>query len=345
MKGIKKQGLLEQFGKAFMPERFRPKLRKFLQTAGIYKLPYSIFGILFFVSAVITFFIFIFAWPFIKKFATNFILLFVSVFIGWFVIHLCVALFIMALVYFYLDFKVYNRTKDIEKVLPDFLNVFSENLRTGMPVDKSLWRAVKPEFGVLSTEIKIAAKQVLTGKDVEEALSNFADKYESTILNRSLKLIVEGMKSGSEIAAIIDRIVEDIQKTSALKRKMATNAFTFVIFISIIVIFIAPGLFALSQNLLKIIAQFVTNLSASGAASTSMPIKFDKVSVDPHDFFIFSRYALVIIAFFSSLILAIISKGEIKAGLKYIPIFIISSVVSHIVFVKILEFMFGGMFG
>ncbi len=342
---MKRIEFLEKFGKAFLPERARPTIRTYLQRAGIYDIPYTDFGLLFWISSVITLGLFVYLWSSLSKFATNPIFMFITVFVGWFAIHLVIAFIIMALTYFYYDYKIYNRTREIEKVLPDFLNVFSENLRTGMTVDKALWRAVKPEFGVLAKEIRIAAKQVLTGKDVNDALSDFASKYDSPTLSRSLSLIVEGMKSGSEIAGIIDKVVEDIQKTSNLKQKMATNAFTFMIFISVIVIFIAPGLFALSQNLLTIISQFITNLGAGNMAATNIPIKFDTVSIDPDDFFIFARWALIITAFFSSLILSIISKGEMKAGLKYIPVFIISSVLSHKFLVWLLDLMFGGMFG
>lgn len=332
------------FGKAFVPEKARPKLRKYLIRAGVDDVPYKVFGMLFWLTAVITLVLFVYFWGFIKSITKNTILFFLVIVVAWFIIHLVIALIAMALVYFYYDYKIYNRTKEIEKVLPDFLNVFSENLRSGMTLDKSLWKAVKPEFGVLANEIKIAAKQVMTGEDVGDALDDFSQKYDSPTLNRSLKLIVEGMKSGSEIAAIIDKVVDDINKTNELKEKMSTNAFSFMIFITIIVIFIAPGLFALSQNLLTIIASFVTNLQSANLSAVNMPIKFDTISIDPDDFFQFARAALIIISFFSSLIIAIISKGEIKGGVKYVPIFIIGSVLSHVFFVKVLEFMFGGMF-
>tara|TARA_Y100000034_G_scaffold96396_1_gene117363 strand:+ start:7347 stop:8381 length:1035 start_codon:yes stop_codon:yes gene_type:complete len=344
MKRDKKKEFLKKFGKAFLPEKARPKIRDYLQRAGIYQIPYVLFGGLFWLSSILTLIVFVLLWSKISTFATNALFMFITVFVGWFAIHLAIAFLIMALVYFYFDYKIYNRTKQIEKVLPDFLTVFSENLRTGMTTDKSLWRSVKPEFGVLASEIKIAAKQVLTGKDIENALDDFSTKYDSPTLNRSLKLIVEGMKSGSEIASIIDKVVEDIRKTNDLKKRMATNAFTFMIFITVIVIFIAPGLFALSQNLLMIIAKFVTNLQSAGVSATNLPIQFDTIAIEPADFETFSRASLIITSFFSSLIVAIISKGEMKAGLKYIPVFMIGSLLSHQLFISVLGALFGGMF-
>ncbi len=309
------------------------------------EIPYTIFGLMFWITGLITLIIFFYTWPLLSKYLANPLFMFFGVLIAWFVIHLAIAFLAMAGIYFYFDYKIYNRTKKIEEVLPDFLNVFSENLRSGMTTDKSLWRAVKPEFGVLASEIRIAAKQVMTGKDIAIALEDFSKKYDSSILNRSLKLIVEGMKSGTEIALIIDKVVEDIHKTNDLKKRLATNAFSFLMFITIIVIFIAPGLFALSQNLLIVIESFVGNLQAADLSAVSLPIKFDTIAVTPEDFFNFARASLIIISFFASLIVSIISKGEMKAGVKYVPIFILGSVLSHLFFVKILTTMFGGLFG
>jgi len=336
--------LLDGIGKAVLPNKFRPKIRKYLQRSGIYEIPYSAFGILFWISALVTLTIFIFSWNIIKSQDLSTIALFALVLVGWFIVHLLTAFVIMGLTYFYFDYKIYIRTREIENVLPDFLNVFSENLRSGMPTDKALWRAVKPEFGVLANEIRIASKQVMTGKGIEQALDEFSQKYDSPTLNRSLKLIVEGMKSGSEIAPIIDKVVDDIKNTTDLKKKMAANAFAFMIFITVIVILIAPALFALSQNLLIILESFIVNLQTSGVASAKLPISFEQIAIEPDQFFMFSQAALVIISFFSSLIISIINKGEIKAGIKYIPLFVLCSISAHYMFVELLKYVFGGFF-
>ena len=50
----------------------------------------------------------------------------------------------------------------------------------------------------------------------------------------------------------------------------------------------------------------------------------------------FSRIALAVIAFFSSMIVSIIEKGNIQAGVKYIPMFIISTELFYIIAFKIM---------
>ena len=53
--------------------------------------------------------------------------------------------------------------------------------------------------------------------------------------------------------------------------------------------------------------------------------------------------AIATISFFSSLIVSIVEKGNVKSGLKYIPIFMIGSLVLYFVFMEILGFVFSGI--
>ena len=73
----------------------------------------------------------------------------------------------MLAVYFYVDLKIFNRTKQVEAVLPEFLNMVSENLKGGMAFENALWSSIKPEFGVLGDEMRLTAKKVITGQDIE----------------------------------------------------------------------------------------------------------------------------------------------------------------------------------
>ncbi|RME57355.1 MAG: hypothetical protein D6780_08555, partial [Candidatus Dadabacteria bacterium] len=73
-------------------------------------------------------------------------------------------------IYFFLDLRIYTRTRDLELILPDFLEEVSSNLKGGMSFEKALWSSIKPRFGVLSHEIALAGKKVMTGHDIEDAL-------------------------------------------------------------------------------------------------------------------------------------------------------------------------------
>ncbi len=325
-----------EFGKAFIPEFVRPKLRGYLEKAGIYKIPYDIFGSLFYLSLAITTILYIYLWSWFIQLSALKLLIYTFVF--WFVVAFGLALIMMGLVYTYIDVKIFKRTKAMEDVLADFLSIFNDNLKTGMTLDKALWRAIKPEFGVLSNEIKIASKRVMTGEDIVETLEDFTKKYDSLTLRRAFSLITESMRGGGEISTIIDRVIDDIKKTTTLKERMVANTISYTIFISIIVTGIAPALFSLSYYLLAMIDTFAQNVLTTATLSSAMGTI--SIAVELADFETFSKLALSVIAFFAAMIISIINKGDIRNGLKYIPVYVAGTYVTY----TVLMFVFGWAF-
>ena len=116
-----------------------------------------------------------------------------------------------------------------------------------------------------------------------------------------------------------------------------------MIFMAAIVIFIAPLLFSLSYNLLIVILSFGSKLSAATSRVAILPFSVSEVVVKPDNFKYFSIIAISVISFFSSLIVSIVEKGNIKSGLKYIPIFLIGSLLMYFIFIKILSVAFSGL--
>lgn len=333
---------LEEFGKAFVPKRFIPNLRKYLLKAGFNEVPYKFFGMLFYISALITTLIFItFIYPYLKKFSL--IEVYIYSFVSWFLVQLFFVTLFILLIYFYLDLKIYHRTKKMEEQLPDFLQVLSSNLKGGMTFERALWAAIKPRFNVLGSEMAKASKKVMTGYEVSKALTELADKYDSLMLRRTVDLMISEIESGGNVAELIDRIVNNLKETKSLKDEMSAAALAYVIFISVIVVVISPLLFALSFHLLILILNFVTKLSVATQRVAALPFLFSKINVNPDDFRIFSIITILVISFFSSLIVSIVEKGDIKGGVKYIPIFVFGSITLYLFFMKVLGLLFGGI--
>jgi len=328
-----------EFGKAFIPEFIRPKLRGYLDQAGIYEIPYYLFGVLFYISLAITTFSYIVLWPVFVK--LSILELLIYTFLFWFFVELALALVMMGIVYVYVDVKIFQRTKAMEDVLADFLSLFSDNIKTGMTVDKALWLAVKPEFGVLAKEIRIAAKMVMTGDDIGEALAAFVNKYDSIMLKRSFNLIIESMRGGGQLSGTIDRVIDDIKKTKVLKERMIANTISYTIFITIIVLFIAPLLFSLSYYLLLMIDSFSQNIL--GTATVASGLGEIKIAISLSDFKIFAQMATVTIAFFASMIISIINRGDVKSGLKYVPAFMAGTYVMYMIFMALLNVAFSNL--
>jgi len=244
--------------------------------------------------------------------------------------------------YIFLDLMILKRRLDLEEVLPDFLYLAATNIRSGMTTDNALWFAVRPRFGVLAKEVESVAKEVMSGKELTESLQTFADKYDSEMLHRTITLINEGIKSGGEIGMLLTRIASNIQDSRLMKKEMAANVKSYVIFITFAAIIAAPILLALSERLIIIIHDIISKIDMPTSSQSMFMIS--KVAVKIEDFRIFAIVTLLITSLFSALIVATINKGNVQEGMVYIPIYIAVSIVMFWISSNLLGSLLSGIF-
>lgn len=330
------------FGKAFVPKKLRPHLHFFFEKTGEETVPYHAFGVLFWISVVITYALYMTQiFPILgEKEAAVF---FITTIIVWTAIMLGILFIIGMIWYFYLNLKIYDRTKEMELKLPDYLTLVSTSLKGGYSFEKALWGAIKPEFGILATEIGLVSKKVMTGNDVGDALSEFSLKYDSPILRRSINLIIGELESGGKIADVIDRVIRNLKKTKSLKEEMAASTLTYMIFISALVMFVMPVLFALSFILFNVISSFLGNIASSMSNTPVTLISLTKPSVDPSDYKIFMVLAISIISIASGGIISVIEKGNLRGGIKFIPMYWATSLTIYFASMMVLSSIFGSM--
>ncbi|MCF7871434.1 type II secretion system F family protein [Candidatus Woesearchaeota archaeon] len=328
-----KTNFLADFGKSLVPKKFRPNLRTYLAKAGHPDVPYSYFGILFFLGIGLTALIY-----FLSGFATELqnrqiILQGIFSFLFWVITATIIVTIIMAGYYFKTNMKIYKRTKELESNLPEYLVLVSTNLKGGLSFEKSLWNAIKPEFGILAEEMGIISKKVMTGQDLTDALLELAQKYESPTMRRTIDIILGEIQSGGQVAHVLDQIIENLRKTKIIQEEMAANTLLFTIFIAAIVTVISPLLFALAKVLLSILIQVSKQVAPAVAQSRGAGgFKIKEITLSLDAFRNFSLAALFIISTSASMILSIIQKGDIKAGLKYIPFFIAIAFTLYFIF-------------
>jgi hypothetical protein len=75
-----------------------------------------------------------------------------------------------------------------------------------------------------------------------------------------------------------------------------------------------------------------------------LAIKFGQCAMPESDFVRFATVMVVITGTFSSLIISQIQRGNIKNGLRYIPVFILIGILSFYIFRMILGSILGAVF-
>ena len=209
----------------------------------------------------------------------------------------------------------------------------ASNINAGMTIDRALWFAVRPRFGVLAKEIENVAKETMSGVDLKMALERFAARYDSNILKRSISMLNEGVQAGGKIGDLLNRIAINIQEQNSMLKEMSANVTTYVIFITFSTVAAAPLLFALSSVLIQVVQKLGSSVGSSTnvASSVGIALSFSGTGVSLTDFRIFAISSLIITSLFSAMMISTIKKGNIKSGAKYIPIFITISLTIYFI--------------
>ena len=336
------EGRIEFFKKKFkkaqqqklIEQSRKHKIKNYLEKAGLEvspkKLSKTFFNIAVFINlAVSAYLIYYFSVTYGITWAT----VAASMIVLWVFIFVILIFVLWILFYIAVDLKIYKRNIELEEVLPDFLQLAASNINAGMTIDRALWYAVRPRFGVLAKEIEIIAKETMGGADLRNALEEFAARYDSMILKRAISMINEGVNAGGEIGDLLNRIAIDIQQQRSMLKEMSANVTTYVIFITFATLVAGPFLFAMSGVLIAIVQNLSSSLGTtkSVAFTSGIPLTFSGTGVSISDFRTFAIVSLITTSLFSAMMVSTIKKGNVKSGAKYIPIFIVVSLTIYFV--------------
>ncbi len=324
----------------------RHKLEYYMEKAGIKIAPERLAKIIFNVTVVLNLFLSFAIIFYLSKMGHSVWYALSLMAIVWIIVFLGLLIMLWLLFYVLIDLKIFKRRVDIETVLPDFLQLTSANIRAGMQIDRALWYSIRPQFGVLSKEIEVVAKDTMAGEDLQTALRKFADKYDSVILKRAVSLLIEGVEAGGEIGELLNRIATNIEESQLLRKELAASVTTYVIFITFTTILAAPFLFALASQLLGVVTTISSTIEIpkTVGAGGLQAISFSAIKLKQIDFKIFAVLSLTLTSLFSAMMISIIRKGEVKPGMKYIPIFIVTSITLFFILSTMLSKFFSGFF-
>ena len=245
-----------------------------------------------------------------------------------------------------------KRSKKIEAMLPDILMLTSSNIKSGLTIDRAMLFSARPEFGAIGQEFKKVALDIYGGVPVEKAFLELSSKIKSKILGNTVKMLVEGLRSGGAVAKLLEETAIDIQNSEVLHKEIQASVMMYTIFIFIAAVLGAPFLFAISNFLTQSMSVMWSSTGSSsgqdvssvqGSLSTSISVSAPDVDLDAlHNF---SVYAIMITTICGGILISLIQKGNIKEAYKYAPPFAIVALIIFYVAKQGLLVVFGGMLG
>ena len=72
----------------------------------------------------------------------------------------------VAAIYLIINYKIDSRKTKLEKIMPDYFQIASANLRSGISLDRAMLLAARPEFSFFSDDIKDMNRRVFGGGDI-----------------------------------------------------------------------------------------------------------------------------------------------------------------------------------
>jgi len=219
-------------------------------------------------------------------------------------------------------------------------------MRAGMTPYNALWAASRPEFGPLALELQIVAQDTLAGVSLEDALLNVTKRVKSAKLDRCIRLMVQGMRSGGELPSVLQEIADGIRSEQNLKKRMAAETTSQVLFIVFALVIGAPMLFAASHQFVTIFSQTFSSIGLSeGTSRGGSLIQLEGFAIEPGFFSLYAICVLIVSSFFGSLIINVMKNGEMlsASGITLIPLLMVLSVAVFCVLDSLLGSLFQGM--
>jgi pilus assembly protein TadC len=231
-----------------------------------------------------------------------------------------ICLIVIGVIYEILLMRIDTRRKLVEEALPDYLQLSAANIRAGMQLDKALWYAAKPEFGVLSKEIELASKRVFSGETIEDALMKMAGRFQSRYLTRTVDLIREGVISGGEMAGILEKTAIDLRDMQLMQKEISASMIMYSIFIAFAAGIGAPFLYVVSYKLLGLFEQVRLTMPTGTEAIPSTMVKMSGtgIGISSAEFAIFSLAMVVVTGVIACMIMAVIQSGKKRDAIKYV---------------------------
>ncbi|MFH0969848.1 MAG: type II secretion system F family protein [Candidatus Diapherotrites archaeon] len=238
-------------------------------------------------------------------------------------------------IYLFLDLQAESRGKQVEKILPDALQLIASNIKAGLTTERAMLVSARPEFGPFEGEMKRVSTRILSGTPVERAILDISKHIKSTLVERTMWLLARGISSGGEIADLLMQLSRNLRTQLALQSEAKASISIYVILIFFSAAFGGPALYAVSSFIVAVMsaqmsAQPSIDPSVIGAAGgrfggLSSFVGGQSAIISPEFVFFFAQIILFVGGIFASLILGSISTGKEKDGVKYIPVILFFS--------------------
>ncbi len=153
---------------------------------------------------------------------------------------LAILVFIQIMAYPHILVK--KKIRDLEQNLVFGLRTITVQIRSGVSLFDALSLIGVGNYGALSTEFQKAVDEINTGIAEEDALQRSALRNPSLFYRRAIWQIVNGMKAGADITAVLSELVHSMTKEQIIQIKKYGSSLKLLSLIYMMLGVIVPAL-------------------------------------------------------------------------------------------------------
>ena len=334
-------GALGKFVERRIPMNLRVSIQKTLDFAGDDILPEKWLAdtiILSIIIAVICFFVFLVLNLFVEFIGKIFVNYYLLSLILSFVIPLVLTAGIR---YLTVSFKIDDRKVRCQEILPDFLSVVAMNVSAGMEPLSALYISLRPDFNPITDEMKKIRSLSLGSKSVVDQLSLLRTKIDSNALKTTVSIIERASFAGGDLAVLLESVSQDMRESNKVQKELETATKGYVIFIAFLAVLGVPLLLSVATLFLSIIT--VPNIS--GGLTSMLSINLSGKPIPAGQIEILFIILIIFGSISASFIFSVLWKGEVKHGVKYVPLMVPAALIVFFACKAILKSILGSFIG
>jgi flagellar protein FlaJ len=171
------------------------------------------------------------------------------------IVSIIISLFIFFQEIAYLKIYINRRVKNIEQNLIPVLQNLLVQFNSGVPLFDSLVNISRGNYGEISKEFANAVKSINAGTPQIEKLEEMASFNPSVFFRRAIWQLINGMKSGSDMAKVIDEIIDLLSEEQLLQIQRYGSQLNPLAMFYMLVVVIVP---ALGTTFLIMLSSFIS---------------------------------------------------------------------------------------
>lgn len=214
------------------------------------------------------------------------------------VLAIIIALFPAAV----LDYVDYRWRRSIDEHLPDLFRAIVQSEKTGMTLTQAVEEAAKRRYGPLTAELRRMIAHMSWGKSFEEVFQSFSQRVNTSLVRRSVPLIVEASRAGGHVEKVFEPTGKFVQSNlmAEKERQAQTRPYIAIVYVAF---------FVFLFTVIMLFRTFFAQMAELPALNTALLSNYEARRL----FFHMS----IVQALFSGLVAGKMGEGTVSAGLKH----------------------------